>query len=145
MNKIQSNELRVGNVLLYKVHDELAEPKTQWVMHRIDHEDIALCHHSNEYFNDHYKAVELTKDLLLNTCGFKVRNAYECKEYYIAHDEMEREWIFSMKWYKNAQELGLPNVPFYRGYKHSIHNLHQLQNIFFPLNNFQELPINLEP
>lgn len=139
MNKIQSNELRVGNILLYKVHDELAEPKTQWVMHRIDHEDIALCHHSNEYFNDHYRAVELNHYLLEDNCGFELDDSDAIG--YIAYSIYKHKDLHTHITYRhdlNSYYLGNNDM-------NRFNHLHQLQNIFFPLNNFQELPINLEP
>ena len=64
---MKANELRIGNIVEYLVHDELANPKSEWVENVVDLDDLMAIETS-----ENYRPAKLTKDWMLR-CGFKCR------------------------------------------------------------------------
>lgn len=63
---IQTNELRVGNSFEYLTEEG-------WLPTIIDIGDITMCFVDNEYFNDNYRPVDLTEEILLKY-GFEIKH-----------------------------------------------------------------------
>jgi len=56
---MRNTELRIGNIVEYLVHDELANPKSEWVENVVDLDDLRAIETS-----ENYRTVEITEDLL---------------------------------------------------------------------------------
>ena len=61
---ITEKELRVGNLFEYNTSEG-------WVNNIIDVEDISQCVHDNVYFNEAYRPIPITEDVLLSYEGFE--------------------------------------------------------------------------
>lgn len=131
---IAANDLRIGNLFEYNTSEG-------WELNTIDHEDIRQCVESNEYFNEYYRPIPLTEDMLLK-CGFEQRKSLSSIEYFIGTNEVTYDWLFSITWLNHPESINAPNAPFYRNGRHTIYFLHQLQNLYYALTQ-KELTITL--
>jgi hypothetical protein len=105
---MRNTELRIGNIVEYLVHDELADPKSEWVENVVDLDDLNAIETS-----ENYRPAKLTKDWLLR-CGFKCRfvldgHVWICDKFLIFQSN---KGSFELSW-------GM-----------DIDSVHQLQNIY---------------
>lgn len=121
---IKPEDLRTGNLLIYGDETKKISPS-----------HISECYLHNEVFNDKYKPIPITPEIL-EKCGFIKRDykhndgsiskgIYEgcSRKFHIQHSRIDDLWIISMK------------EPSYREYNYltEIKGFHHLQNIVYDL------------
>lgn len=119
---MRNTELRIGNIVEYLIHDELAEPKTEWVENVVDLDDLKAIEKSKNY-----RPIPLTEEWLLNF-GF-----YETtKEHYVSG-------LYTMNkpdgFYINKETMCYCDIN-YEGTTNDrikIQYVHQLQNLYLAL------------
>jgi hypothetical protein len=120
---INANELRIGNLVEYKITDKFDERKEWWEVSKIDADDIHWLSKVDTN-DDDFRAIPLTEEWLLK-CGF-VENCYQ--------DRFENKFIHvQCNKIRGKTELWIENIP-------HIKYLHQLQNLYFALTG-EELQI----
>ena len=115
---IQPNELRIGNYIEYFIEDKFEGD--EWVLNKVDEDDIVFCVLNKEQFNLSYRPIPLTPEVLEN-CGFEKVGGYYSKSPIIFH-----EYYIEIE----------ANDTSYRGSIVPLYNckyLHQLQNLYFAL------------
>lgn len=119
---MRANELRIGNIVEYLVHDELANPKLEWVENVVDLDDLRAIETS-----ENYRPMKLNEDILLKF-GFEVRYTIgHSAQYYINENPVTHDWMLSILWLEGG------SCPFYKNGHHKIKHVHQLQNLYFAL------------
>jgi hypothetical protein len=115
---MRNTELRIGNIVEYLVHDELANPKSEWVENVVDLDDLRAIETS-----ENYRPMKLTENMLVNF-GFECNIKANGEKFYYAGDaficiraEEDFEWV---RYYNNDFFSELEHV-------------HQLQNLYFAL------------
>lgn len=104
---MKSNELRIGNIVEYRVFDELAEPKEEWVKNVVDLDDLKVIEMS-----DNYRPMKLTGELLRR---FGFEEHYE-----------------GVLWtLNNVDILEITKRHFTNDNDLPIESVHQLQNLYF--------------
>ena len=120
---INANELRIGNLVEYKITDKFDERKEWWEVSKIDADDIHWLSKVDTN-DDDFRAIPLTEEWLLK-CGF-VENCYQ--------DRFENKFIHvECNKIRGKTELWIENIP-------HIKYIHQLQNLYFALTG-EELQI----
>lgn len=121
--------LRVGNVIEYRVVDELDEPKEQWVRNVIDVND--MIHLMNHPDDDNYRYMELTEKEVLEF-GFEARKTYVFPTYAkeIKAGGMYIDWSLRPPSFKKYPFWTFPiNEWKFVELKH----VHELQNLFLDM------------
>jgi hypothetical protein len=113
---MKAQELRIGNIVEYLVHDELAEPKSEWIENVVDLDDLKAMETS-----ENYRPMKLNEDILLKF-GFQADGP---------------------GWYWFKEENHFTKVGFaygtndelfeFEGIEISMKYVHQLQNLYFAL------------
>ena len=119
---INAKELRIGNLVEYRITDKLYERKEWWEVSEIDADDIHWLSKVDTKDED-FRAIPLTEEWLLKL-GFK----------------KERERYFNtfivLRFINNkvdAFNLGVSHDDEYLEFLNSINYVHQLQNLHFAL------------
>lgn len=114
-NFMKANELRIGNIVEYRVFDEPVEPSEEWVKNIIDFEDLHLLSIRE---SENYRPMKLTEDILLEF-GFK----------WESHGLRQKNWC--IRQFGGDWTVFLSNEK----YTFDIHlyHVHQLQNLYFAL------------
>lgn len=120
---IQPNELRIGNYVKHV-------PLNTGIFVKIDSEEISYCESYPEEFNDNFKPIELTEEILLK-CGFeKLEHLYKL------------HLLNSLNLIYNSEHNGWYLDIYHNTSKIELRYLHELQNLYFALTG-KELEINL--
>jgi hypothetical protein len=126
---IKANELRIGNLVEYKITDEFDEKKEWWEVSEIDADDIHWLSKVDTN-DDDFRAIPLTEEWLLK-CGFEtIENNWkvlDCVYLKLSWERLAGFWVT----FEN-ESICLPHIKY----------LHQLQSLKFSLTN-EELAINL--
>jgi len=145
---IQATGLRIGDAFEYNTSEG-------WETNIIDVEDIAMCIKDNAYFNEAYRPIPLTEEILLK-CGFEKKGS-KIIDFYnksISWNSTFKEISISIQQgnqyvYLREQNDELPNdrladsiVCIFNGDIHGKLYIHKIQNIIHSLTN-TELEINL--
>jgi hypothetical protein len=119
---MQSKELRIGNLVNYKIVDKLDERKEWFEPCEIDAVDLQV-------IDSEYQPIPLTEEWLLKL-GFKIYKDPETVYYEIMFDK-----IANYKFYLSRKK-GFP-IFYYRNdfSTTQIHSIHSLQNLYFALTN----------
>ena len=131
---IKANELRIGNLVEYKITDEFDERKEWWEVSEIDADDIHWLSKVDTN-DDDFRAIPLTEEILLK-CGFEfVRNNDEP-----FYQLIKNGIVFNSDYLSEDDSINcvISTINSLVKFKY----LHQLQNIFFALTN-EELSTNL--
>lgn len=122
---MKANELRIGNLIEYKIEDELDERKEWWEVSKVDFQDLTWLDSNPE--DSDFRPIKLTEEWLLKF-WFKYREFLN--DFFIKIDNeniliIEKEVIgFSMfKCEPNQRKYFLTKIYY----------VHQLQNLFFSL------------
>jgi hypothetical protein len=128
---IQAKDVRVGNLVEYRIVDKMDERKEWWEVCEIDSDDIGWL--SNNGINDKdFRPIPLTEELLLRL-GFEkgnmcYKNAFSLTvqktDFYIRPSHTGYYWGFNED--KNKMDCELNDVL-------SIDYLHDLQNLIYSL------------
>ena len=110
---MKSDELRIGNIVEYRVFDELAEPKEEWVKNVVDLDDLKVVETS-----DNYRPMKLTGEIF-NEFQFEWKNNALRREEFCVR-QCGWAWAMYMSNEKHNMEMRLEYV-------------HQLQNLYFAL------------
>ena len=131
---IQAKDLRIGQAFEYNTSEG-------WELNIIDVEDIKYGFYHNGYFNEHYRPIQLSEEILLK-CGFK-------KQDY----NMSNCHVYQKGSYRVLKSFNDNNIN--QDYSLCINGIspptwsiahfkyvHQFQNLYFALTN-TDLEINL--
>ena len=126
---MKAQELRLGNLIEYKIKDELDERKEWWAANKLDILDLTWLYSNPEDTN--FRPIKLTEEWLLKFGFKKDKNGI----FYIDLFTHYLELMYSMECYypvyiqksamssENEQRIGLINLEF----------VHELQNLYFVL------------
>lgn len=124
---IQSNELRIGNIV-ENIHSkrkvEIFEVLTTRIL--IKANPILRVTKSISTPLSGYKGIEITPEVL-NKCG-------------LSNHQPSAYWKIG-KWFEIYDSEGVFTYDLFRGKKVELHYLHQLQNLYFALSG-EELPVD---
>lgn len=114
---MKANELRIGNLVNYRVRDNL-DPRKEWLQYtQIDWQDLRILSHN---MGDGFEPIEITKDWL-HRLGFE-------------YNDMILTWSHQDQY---LPSLTLTNNGTYiidgMAYSPELRYVHQLQNLFFAL------------
>ena len=121
------NELRIGNLIEYRIQDDLDDRKDWWEVSKIDATDLCILESNIDY---DFRPIPLTEEWLLKF-GFN-------KEYqkgYIGIDVCNSDFVLTEplkmgEWQTNYTfQFETGSVPKFKEIKY----VHQLQNIYFAL------------
>lgn len=122
------NELRIGNLVNYRIIDEFDERKEWFEVSKIDYDDLRILEIENEN-NQDYLPIKLNKEWLLKLGFNKLENDiptyYKCFGNMIL-DDYEFSFNIYVDW-----KLNYFITVF--GRKITIKYVHQLQNLYFAL------------
>jgi DNA-directed RNA polymerase subunit M/transcription elongation factor TFIIS len=133
---MKPNDFRIGNLINYKVFDELDERKSWYELSEIDHDDLRFFSLKDDEDED-YQMIPLTKEWLYNF-GFSVRKE-SSNFYYFGYGENPRtkDWMLCLKYFEDENRF------FFMNGHHTIKYVHQLQNLYFALTG-EELKIKTD-
>ena len=124
---MKENELRIGNLIEYRIQDDLDDRKDWWEVSKIDATDLCILESNIDY---DFRPIPLTEEWLLKF-GFN-------KEYqkgYIGIDVCNSDFVLTEplkmgEWQTNYTfQFETGSVPKFKEIKY----VHQLQNIYFAL------------
>ena len=124
---MKATELRIGNLIEYRIQDDLDDRKDWWEVSKIDATDLCILESNIDY---DFRPIPLTEEWLLNF-GFN-------KEYqkgYIGIDVCNSDFVLTEplkmgEWQTNYTfQFETGSVPKFKEIKY----VHQLQNLFFCL------------
>jgi len=125
---MKASELRIGNLINYRIVDKMDERK-EWIeVSEIDYDDFRIIGAKHE-MNQDYQIIELTEKWL-ERLGFSVINESSAgKRYgYVINGIFSSDLTFTF--WKTTKEAG----KFFRG-DLELKSVHQLQNLYFALTN----------
>ena len=130
---INANELRIGNLVEYRITDKLDERKEWWEVSEIDADDIHWLSKVDTKDED-FRAIPLTEEWLLKF-RFKeiVFTQDRNREWFKMFEIEETDELFSLCFYP---EKNICYLNFDVGYGNNVLNIehvHQLQNLYFAL------------
>ena len=124
---MEANELRIGNLIEYRIQDDLDDRKDWWEVSKIDATDLCILESNIDY---DFRPIPLTEEWLLKF-GFN-------KEYqkgYIGIDVCNSDFVLTEplkmgEWQTNYTfQFETGSVPKFKEIKY----VHQLQNLYFAL------------
>ena len=124
---MEANELRIGNLIEYRIQDDLDDRKDWWEVSKIDATDLCILESNIDY---DFRPIPLTEEWLLKF-GFN-------KEYqkgYIGIDVCNSDFVLTEplkmgEWQTNYTfQFETGSVPKFK----EIEYVHQLQNLYFAL------------
>ena len=124
---IKANELRIGNLVYYKITDNFDERKEWLEVCKIDHDDLRILGIKDE-MNQDYQPIPITEDWLLKF-GF--------------------EKDVNLQFYKNFKNNKTVIIDFcficlLGNFHVKINYVHELQNLYFALTKTELSCLNLE-
>jgi len=123
---MRANELRIGNLINYRIVDKMDE-RQEWIeVSEIDYNDLRILGIKDE-INQDYQRIELTEKWL-ERLGFSVINESSAgRRYgYVIDGIFSSDLTFTF--WKTTKEAG----KFFRG-DLELKSIHQLQNLYFAL------------
>ena len=136
---MKAEELRIGNIVEYLIEDDMDERQRYWEITTIDVIDLSSIKLGLDY---HYRPITLTTEWL-EGFGFEKRESSTCTQWYIGKNEVTKDWLFDLVWLDKPELINAPGAPFYRNVRHTIHHVHQLQNLYFAMTG-EELELKPE-
>lgn len=124
---ITINELRTGSLLNYDTSEGDTLPT------KIDWQDLKWLDEDPKGFNLVHSQIPISEEWLLKF-GFERRDSSTCTQWFIGMNDLTHDWLFDLTWLENPVLINAPDAPFYRNGKHTIYFVHQLQNLYFALN-----------
>jgi len=123
---MRANELRIGNLINYRIVDKMDKRKEWLEVSEIDYDDLRIIGAKHE-MNQDYQIIELTEKWL-ERLGFSVINESSAgKRYgYVIDGIFSSDLTFTF--WKTTKEAG----KFFRG-DLELKSIHQLQNLYFAL------------
>lgn len=113
---MKATELRIGNLIEYKIADELDERKEWWEVSKVDFQDLTWLDSNPEDAN--FRPIKLTEEWLLKF-GFVKKE--------IGYSKLtEMEQCFLISFGKHTSVNGIK-------FNNEIKTVHQLQNLYFAL------------
>ena len=120
---INAKELRIGNLVEYRITDKLDERKEWWEVSEIDADDIHWLSKVDTKDED-FRAIPLTEEWLL-MFGFKKR-----KNRHLFHWENK---IVVSEYKDEFENFFYPKTGYDIRFSNEIKYVHQLQNLYFAL------------
>ena len=111
---MKATELRIGNLIEYKIEDKLDERKEWWVVSKVDFQDLTWLDSNPE--DADFRPIKITEEWLLKF-GFEYT-----KLYYIKYDDDLIIYFDGVDFYFKRSSKSL-----------TIKYVHQLQNLYFAL------------
>lgn len=123
---VTDKEFRIGNLINYRIVDEMDERKEWLEVSKIDYDDLRIIGAKHE-MNQDYQKIELTEQWL-ERLGFSVINESSAgKRYgYVIDGVFSSDLTFTF--WKTTKEAG----KFFRG-DLELKSVHQIQNLYFAL------------
>ncbi len=123
---VTDKEFRIGNLINYRIFDEMDERKEWLEVSEIDYDDLRIIGAKHE-MNQDYQIIELTEKWL-ERLGFSVINESSAgKRYgYVIDGIFSSDLTFTF--WKTTKEAG----KFFRG-DLELKSVHQIQNLYFAL------------
>ena len=118
---IDPKELRIGNLVLVQSRKLATDISDVLAIDKIVPQSCTR-----------YHPIPITPEWL-ERFGFEKRESSTCVEYYIGINDITHDWLFSLTWLLRPELINAPIAPFYRNGRHTIHYVHQLQNLYFAL------------
>ena len=119
---INAKELRIGNLVEYKITDEFDKRKEWWEVSEIDADDIHWLSKFDTKDED-FRAIPLTEEWLLKL-GFKKERERYFNNFIVLRFINNKVDVFN---------LGVSHDDEYLEFLNSINYVHQLQNLHFAL------------
>ena len=123
---MKATELRIGNLIEYKIEDELEERKEWWEVSKVDFQDLTWLDSNPE--DDDFRPIKITEEWLLKF-GFEDITGVD----YILHIDVDFKLILipADAFYPQidkADDVGWSSISL-----NKIEYIHQLQNLYFAL------------
>ena len=123
---MKATELRIGNLIEYKIEDELDERKEWWEISKVDFQDLTWLDSNPE--DADFRPIKITEEWLLKF-GFEDITGVD----YILHIDVDFKLILipADAFYPQidkADDVGWSSISL-----NKIEYIHQLQNLFFSL------------
>lgn len=123
---MKATELRIGNLIEYKIEDKLDERKEWWEISKVDFQDLTWLDSNPEDAN--FRPIEITEEWLLKF-GFEDITGVD----YILHIDVDFKLILipADAFYPQidkADDVGWSSISL-----NKIEYIHQLQNLYFTL------------
>lgn len=125
-NNMKTTDFRIGNLINYKIVDNM-DPRKEWFeISEIDYDDLRILQIKNE-MNQDYQPIILNEELLLK-CGFQKRKQSD-NFYYFGYGDnpITKDWMLCLKYFSDENKFFFMN-----GY-HTIKYVHELQNLYYAL------------
>ena len=124
---MKSTELRLGNLIEYKIEDELDERKEWWEVSKVDFQDLTWLDSNPE--DADFRPIKLTEEWLLKF-GFYKSDLSPYNRWVHEYNDFEIE----IQGDKYAYVLwGGESAPFLTQFLGHSKHVHQLQNLYFAL------------
>ena len=128
---MKATELRIGNLIEYRIQDDLDDRKDWWEVSKIDATDLCILESNIDY---DFRPIPLTEEWLLKFGFERHDNGSVSAQFSYGINPVTQDYIIFLIWIKDYEnDYQLNGFPFYQNGYFEIKTVHQLQNLYFYL------------